>query len=1179
MPEPAESPRPEEPPVTERSGGAHRSRAREGHHDGGPAPERSGGWETVEPAEDAPPARSYPRPPTPHPGLVIDMPQVSGPPAERGPRAHRTPSDPAPARSATSGATPVEAVIGGDPAPHPSGPAPGPPPADGPPADDRAGAAAPEPHRDPELAQRYDDRLDEGLGPVPAQDPGPGHGRPDPGYPGSGPDHAGGAPGSNGHAANGHAPNGHAPNGHTAHGHAANGRPAPGDPGPGPGGPGRPPVGYPGSAPPVPPPPGPGPSGPEHPRGSGSGGRPGTGPTGDGPPVRGRTSYERTDHDRWDREQRGRGAPGGSPGVHRPGLDDRSGHGRVGPDGQPGYDRPGYGPSGQGRSGHGRSGYGQQDYEHGGHERQGHERQGHEQSGHEQPGHEQSGHEQSGHEQPGYGRPGHDPSGHGGRVHGPSGSGGPGYGRPPSDPSGYGPSGYDRPGRDRTGGHPPPPGPGPSAERSPYEIVPTPSRGIPGAPGRDGRPAPGRGRPPAGDRGRGLPPPSGLPSAPLRQEVPLPAPVPPAEDGPDEPAPPEPLYVAYRVPVRGTLAGIHIEQLVLWQVVGLAAFFVHDAPLEVLVPTASVAAVVLLLTATRRRGQWTHRYLLHRLHLRRRARAAAASDAPPPLTVQDARLGRRRRLATVFDGRGWSGAIRVDAAGAAGDLPLAALVSAAERFLADVEHDFADVQIVHTLVPAGRTARTRSVSGTHERELAPLVAQTWMTCRVHCVDGRRTDRPVPDLLEVRRDLRRAIDGVLGNLVEEGVDAHALATRPLYDDCVFSAGGRHDGPEPVALPLEPTSSEVERRPAAAVARAAGRGEEVPAECAAVEIDYASDLGDSVHAALAVHRWPEEGFAQWLRSLSRVPARAVSVVITLERGAEQGVEAGVAVRHTTGSPEERDEADRALRDLAADAGVGLRRADTGSHESLLATLPLGSSAAQHLLGPTTRHLVEPEDEDDPRPRVAGVTFGHDRAGAPVAVPLIGPEPRWTAVLGGAEVGAALAASALAGQLAVQVVTPDRALWQHAFSRYAPADRLDVRPAALDQAPPALEATPGLLLLDDYGSSEVVRPALRPWQGGVFRVDPAAGDVESLFAGAAQVIAVRCTDEQAQAICAVLGLDETEAVRFVTVPDGVVTVAGPRGVLHVELDAGLLAQIGMRVTRPSAPARTVRGPMMVG
>ena len=711
-------------------------------------------------------------------------------------------------------------------------------------------------------------------------------------------------------------------------------------------------------------------------------------------------------------------------------------------------------------------------------------------------------------------------------------------------------SGAAEPASTRTGGH------------SPYEIVPTPARGIPPVGGRS-RPLPPEGGP--APRGRGAAPPF--------------VPLPPAAPAPPEPAGPEPFYVAYRVPVRGTVAGIHVEQLVLWQVVVLAGLFLYDAPQEVLIPAGSVAGVVLLLTATRFRGQWTHRYLLHRLHLRRRARASAAADVPSPLTVQDARLGRRRRLAAVFDGKGWSGTIRVASGGPTGDLPLVALVRAAERFLDDVEHDFADVQIVHTLVPAGRIARTRDRYGVQDRELPPLVAQTWMTCRVHCVDGRRSDRPVPDLLEVRRDLRRAIDGVIGNLVEQGVEAHALATRQLYDDCVLSAGGRHEGPEPVTMPAETSTTDVERRPAAAAARSAGRTEERPADCEAVEIDYSTDLGDSVHAALALDAWPDEGFAGWLRSLSQVPARAVSLVVTLERSAQPGVEAGVAVRHTTGSEEESAEAHRVLRELADEAGVGLRRADTRSHESLLATLPLGSSAAQYLLGPATRHLIEPEDDAEVRLPASGVALGHDATGTPFPVPLLGPEPVWTAVVGGTEVGAALVASALAGWLQVQVVTPQPRVWERAFVEHLPDGRLDVRPVAPDRAPAAFEAVPGIVVLDDYGADEVLRPALRAWQAGVCRIDPGRDDVEALLHGVSRVIAVRCTDDQARGICAALGLGEEEVGRFVAVPDGVVTVAGPRGAVHVELDAALIAELGMRVTRPPAPGRAVRGPMMVG
>ncbi|HXV92703.1 MAG TPA: hypothetical protein VD813_05355 [Pseudonocardia sp.] len=647
---------------------------------------------------------------------------------------------------------------------------------------------------------------------------------------------------------------------------------------------------------------------------------------------------------------------------------------------------------------------------------------------------------------------------------------------------------------------------------------------------------------------------------------------------------PEPLRAARRARQAGTVAGIHPEQLLLWQLAGAGVVLLWDARPPVAAPAVAFAAAVLALTATRRRGRWTYRHLLHRYRSRRQGRAGG-----PRVTIRDTRLGRRRRLGTVFDGTGWSAVVRLaPAAEGTGAVPLGPVVGAVERFLADPEHDFAEVHVVHSLVPPGRTVRAATPAGPQDRDLPPVAAQTWITCRVHGVRAVRPDRPIPDLQAVRRDLRRAVDAIAADLVEHEIDAVPLTARQLHADCLFSAGGRAGGVEPVAVPDEPAPDPTQRRPAAARpgARAA---DERPVECEAVTVDPRTDLGDAVHGVHVLHRWPGQGFTAWTASLARVPARVLTLAISLGRAVDGTVESTVVVRHTTGGPDEAERVDADLVEGARAVGAELRRLAVDPGAAVLGTLPLGTAALQR--EPAVRHVVEPEPHAGGGTGPSGLVIGHDPSGAPVALPLLGPDPAWLAVLGGPEAAAALAAAALVADVQVLVVSPERHRWGSIFARFPHTARLEVLEpggeAAVPAVPPVSSAVPALHVLDAHGP-EMPRPVLRPWQAGVCRIEPGQPDLRSLLRGVTRVLATRCSAEQAAAVCAAVGLDEREAARLTCVPEGTLAIADRSGVHPVELDTGLLARLGITVgtrsaardlpvTHPSASMH--RLPMMAG
>lgn len=659
-----------------------------------------------------------------------------------------------------------------------------------------------------------------------------------------------------------------------------------------------------------------------------------------------------------------------------------------------------------------------------------------------------------------------------------------------------------------------------------------------------------------------LPDQASAPAPPPRLPQPrLPQPWVPEPAGSDPPPPPapEPVQTLGRLPMPGTVAGIHVEQVMAWQVVVLlltVVLYPGNWPW----PAAELIAPILLLlglTATRVHGRWTYRYLLHRAW-----RHATGTDAGagPTLTVLDARLGRRRRLASVFDGEGWSSAIRLTPPPGTGNAPpLGLLLRALERFVADPEHAMAEVQVVHVVMPAGQE---------QQAALPPVLAQTWVTCRVHSVQRSLPGRPLPDLLEIRRDLRRAIDGVLGGLVASDIGATALTTRQLHEDCVLAAGGRTAGPRPtVALPApeEPAASRRARGTAAAIG------------CESITIRGAADLGDVAPAVFALETWPAEGVGSWLAALGTVRAGSVAVVITVTAGRDGGTDVSALVRHSTPGPAASN-ASAGLRLVTRAAGGTLRAVDADADRALLATVPLGSAEAHRELGTLPRFDLLVEGDGAARPsRPAGLVFAHGPDG-PRPVPLLGPDPVWIAVLGGFEIVAAMAAAATAASLPVQVDTPEPDGWEDAFG----PDVLELRELATDGIAVAPAATPAVQIVDGYGVAGPTRPALRAWQAGICRVEPAHPNVAGLLRGFDRAVVGRCSEQEARAVCEEWRLDPGTAAALRDVRDGTVTLVGPGVTERVDLDRPLLAGVGIVLAaRPRGPqGPTINGhPMMAG
>ncbi|WP_375540825.1 type VII secretion protein EccE [Streptomyces sp. TRM64462] len=372
-----------------------------------------------------------------------------------------------------------------------------------------------------------------------------------------------------------------------------------------------------------------------------------------------------------------------------------------------------------------------------------------------------------------------------------------------------------------------------------------------------------------------------------------------------------------------------------------------------LIPTLTVAVVLLLLAVLRRRGYAVQDWLSTALALRGRKRAAgpAAADVDPSLApIVEGLPGfrpypyvdrKRRTVGMLGDGTFLTAVVRVEASGSAPrpalgarTLPLSLLDGALE--VDDIVLE--SVQLVQQVrsapaphLPQQAVARL-SYAPLQQRTGSPALRMTWVALKLDPERCREAVEARGGGVEgAQRCLVRAADHIASRITGAGFDAVVLDQEELNATMATAACA------------SPRLAARAHRPDAAPQRRT------------VETPRVWRCDDRWHTTYAVGRWPDlsaGGGAQAARGasplaalvslLTATPAYATTFSLAMHRGTRQGT-ANLAgyVRITGGSDTELIGVRRALEQAARSAKVGLVRLDRDQLPGVLATLPLGGT----------------------------------------------------------------------------------------------------------------------------------------------------------------------------------------------------------------------------------------------
>ncbi|MFJ8694779.1 type VII secretion protein EccE [Streptomyces roseolilacinus] len=397
----------------------------------------------------------------------------------------------------------------------------------------------------------------------------------------------------------------------------------------------------------------------------------------------------------------------------------------------------------------------------------------------------------------------------------------------------------------------------------------------------------------------------------------------------------------------GRVGPFQLRQLVLVELaLALAAVGVALQGLW-LIPTLTVAVLLVLFAVVRRRGQavqdWSSTALA--LRARRRTAAPAAVDVDPSLApIVEGLPGfrpfpyvdrKRRTVGMLGDGTFLTAVVRVEAGGAAPrpafgarTLPLSLLGGALE--VDDIVLE--SVQLVQQVrsapaphLPQQAVARL-SYAPLQQRTGAPALRMTWVALKLDPERCREAIEARGGGVEgAQRCLVRAADHVASRITGAGFEAVVLDQEELNSTMATAACA---SPRLAARAHRPDATPQRRT---------------------VETARVWRCDDRWHTTYAVGRWPDlanggEGsaLAKLVSLLTATPAYATTFSLAMHRGSRQGaVDVAGYVRITGGSDTELIGVRRALEQAARSAKVGLGRLDREQLPGVLATLPLGGT----------------------------------------------------------------------------------------------------------------------------------------------------------------------------------------------------------------------------------------------
>lgn len=620
---------------------------------------------------------------------------------------------------------------------------------------------------------------------------------------------------------------------------------------------------------------------------------------------------------------------------------------------------------------------------------------------------------------------------------------------------------------------------------------------------------------------------------------------------------------------RQTLLGVHVGQLIAWQLIAIIAVvaLIQHGPQRWAL--AAVAAVGCGLTLPRWRHRWAYEWLrtgwsfrqARRAHQIAPALAAAAGAVPvgpdaapvgpdaelapppavlpepgpetglPPIDVTPVRVRSGAEAGVAHDGDGFAVilALRSQPAGPpVVEVPVAALaglldpqdtmVSAVQFVLhADLAAGAADNAAGDAESAASGPAAAYRNLGYHRM---PRSQSTWLVLR---------HDPAASGFAVAAagTARDAHGGLVRTLAGRGLRALDLIADLPIGAQLLEAQASRDLMTGSLLAQETTPIQLGGlRPQAAAGPAHQWG--------------SWQSATRRHITYRLRRWPPGGLQVLQQGLATVPALSLATAVVIARTSDGQVGLTATVRVTTGPTAAAPAVSRAVIAAAAACGARLVRLDGEHAAGVLATLPLGrgpagggrSRAATGLPG-SAATIALPVTE-------GGVVLGGDPAepgGSLVAFPFFSAAGATrVTMLCDTLLPRLLALRALGAGARLQVVTHQPAGWLRLRGQaQLPPDRmLVVRPGT--QHPSSGTRADPWMIMDDTGVPAA--PGSRPWQAVV----TVLGQAGPVLADQDAILAQRTSPDLAAMVGTALRLTGTAAQSLSQLPDGIVALARP-------------------------------------